>query len=84
MHIHSNFVNAMKNTPFGPTFMTFYNQKFETYKGLKSNVSVLKIVDQYNRNSSCFYTGGKNNPINERGCGTYFQSTYLKSVFHYE
>jgi len=25
MHIHSNFVNAMKNTPFGPTFMTFYN-----------------------------------------------------------
>ena len=33
-HIHLDFVNAMKETPFGAIFMTFYNEKFEGDKGL--------------------------------------------------
>ena len=38
-HIHSDFINVMKDTPFGPTFVTFYNEKFGAKKGLKSNIS---------------------------------------------
>ena len=49
----------MKDTPFGPSFLSFYNEKFETEKGLKSNVSVSKIVDKYNRNLRCFKISGK-------------------------
>jgi len=39
--------------------MTFYNEEFRAEKELKSNISVLKIVDQYDRNSGCFDIGGK-------------------------
>jgi len=44
-HIHADFVDAMKETLFGPIFMAFYNEEFDTEKGLKSNISLLKIVD---------------------------------------
>jgi len=37
----------MKETPFGAIFMAFYNEKYKGDKDLKSNISVLKIVDQY-------------------------------------
>ena len=42
-HLQADFVNAMKETPFGPIFMTFYNEEFGAEKGLKSNISVLKL-----------------------------------------
>jgi len=58
-HIHSDFVNEMKETPFGAIFMTFYNEKFGGDKGLKLNISVLKIVNQYDRDSWTFLIGGK-------------------------
>ena len=44
----------MKETPFGTIFMVFYNKEFGADKVLKSNISVLKIVDQYNRDSRIF------------------------------
>ena len=44
-HIQADFINAMKETPFGPIFMAFYNEEFGAETGLKSNISVLKIVD---------------------------------------
>ena len=58
-HIHPDFVNAMNETPFGTIFIAFYNEKFGGDKGLKSNISVLKIVDQYVRDSRSFLIGGK-------------------------
>jgi len=39
-HIYSDFVNAMKDTSFRTTFMTFYNEDFDTDKGLKLNITV--------------------------------------------
>ena len=57
MHIQGNFVNAMKETPFGPIFMAFYNEEFGAEKGLKSKISVLKIVDQYDRITRTFLIG---------------------------
>ena len=56
-HIQTDFVNAMKETPFGVIFMAFYNKEFGADKGLKSNISVLKIVDQYDRESRTFLVG---------------------------
>ena len=50
-HIQADFVDAMKETPFGSIFMVFYNKEFGAEKGLKSNISVLKIVDQYDRDT---------------------------------
>ena len=44
----------MKETPFDTIFMAFYSEKFGGDKGLKSNISVLKIVGQYDRDSSSF------------------------------
>ena len=44
----------MKETPFSTIFMTFYNEKFGGDKGLKSDISVLKIVNQYDRDSRTF------------------------------
>ena len=41
-HIQANFINAMRDTPFGHIFMTFYNEEFGGDKGLKSNTSPLK------------------------------------------
>ena len=58
-HIQADFVDAMKETLFGPIFMTFYNEEFSAKKGLKSNISVLKTVDQYDRESRTFLIGGK-------------------------
>ena len=49
----------MKETPFGPIFMAFYNKDFGAEKGLKSNISVLKIVHQYDRDTMTFLIGGK-------------------------
>ena len=46
-YIQADFVNAMKETPFGSIFMAFYNEDFGAEKDLKSNISVLKIVYQY-------------------------------------
>ena len=43
-HIQAYFVNTMRDTPFGPIFMAFYSEKFGGDKGLKSNISLLKIV----------------------------------------
>ena len=39
--------------------MAFYNEKFGAEKGLKSNISLLKIVDQYDRDTRTFIIGGK-------------------------
>ena len=50
-HIQDDFVNAMKESPFGLIFMAFYNEEFGAEKGLKLNISVLKIVDQYDRDT---------------------------------
>ena len=58
-HIHSDFVNAMKETLFRNIFMTFYSDDFGADKDLKSNISVMKIVDQYARGSRCFEIRGK-------------------------
>ena len=41
--------------------MAFYNEDFSAEKGLKSNISVLKIVDQYDRDTRTFLIGGKKN-----------------------
>ena len=49
----------MKETSFGPIFMAFYNEEFDIEKGLKSNISVLKIVDQYDRDTRTFLIGDK-------------------------
>jgi len=58
-HIHPDFVNAMKEMPFGTIFIAFYNEKFGGDKGLKSNISVLKIMDQCDLDSRSFLIGGK-------------------------
>ena len=58
-HIHLDYVNAMKETLCGTIFMAFYDEKFGGDKGLKSNISVLKIVNQYDRDSWTFLIGGK-------------------------
>ena len=42
-NIHSNFVNAMKDIPFGVIFLAFYNKDFGKERTLKSNTSVPKI-----------------------------------------
>ena len=49
----------MKDAPFGPIFMALYNEKFGTNNGLKSNISVLKIVEHYNKDLRCFDIGCK-------------------------
>ena len=49
----------MKETSFGITLMAFYSENFGEDKSLKLNVSVLKIVDQYDRDSKSFEIGGK-------------------------
>ena len=33
-HMHSNFVNVMKDKLFGVNFMVFYNEEFEKDKGM--------------------------------------------------
>jgi len=58
-YIQADFVNTMRKTPFGPIFMAFYNEEFGGNKGLKSDISLLKIVDQYDRKSRSFLIGGK-------------------------
>jgi len=58
-YIQADFVEAMNNTPFGPIFMAFYNEEFGAEKALKSNVAVLRILDQYDRNTKTFTIGGK-------------------------
>ena len=49
----------MRETPFDLIFMAFYNEKFGGDKSLKSNIILLKIVDQYDRESRSFLIGGK-------------------------
>ena len=49
----------MKETPFGTTFMAFYCEDFIADKGMKSDIRVLKIIYQYDRDSRCFEIGGK-------------------------
>ena len=56
-HILADFVNAMRETPFGLIFMAFYNEEFGG--DLKSNISLLKIVDLYDRESRSLLIGGK-------------------------
>ena len=58
-YIHLDYVNAMKETLCGTIFMAFYVEEFGGDKGLKSNISVLKIVNQYDRDSRTFLIGGK-------------------------
>ena len=58
-HIHSYFVNAMKEMSFGAIFMAFYNEEFGGDKDLKSNICVLKIINQYDRDSMTFLIGAK-------------------------
>ena len=55
----ANFVDAIKETPFNTIFMAFYNKEFRAEKGLKLNISVLKIVEQYDRDTRTFRIGGK-------------------------
>ena len=47
--MHSDFVDAIKDTLFGTIFIAFYNEEFEKNKSIKFTQSVLKIVDQYER-----------------------------------
>jgi len=49
----------MKQTPFGVIFLAFYNEEFGADKGLKSNVTILKTVNQYDRESRTFLMLGK-------------------------
>ena len=49
----------MKETLFGAIFIAFYNNEFGANKDIKSNISVLKIVDQYDKESMTFLIGGK-------------------------
>ena len=49
----------MRETPFGTIFMAFYIEEFKGEKGLKSNISVLKIVNQYDKDSRSFQIGSK-------------------------
>ena len=49
----------MKETLFGVIFIAIYNEEFGANKGMKSNVSILKIVKQYDRESRTFLIGGK-------------------------
>jgi len=49
----------MRETPFGTIYMAFYSEKFRGDKSLKSNISVLKIINQYDRDSKSFQIGGK-------------------------
>ena len=58
-HIQKDFVDAMKEISFDPIFMAFYNEEFGAEKGLKSNISMLKIVDQYDRDTRTFRIGSK-------------------------
>ena len=58
-HIQDDFVDAIKEDPLGPIFMAFYNEEFGAEKGLKLNISVLKIVDQYDRDIRTFIIMGK-------------------------
>ena len=44
-HIQTDFVKAMKETSFGAIFIAFYNEEFGTDNCMKSNISVLKIVN---------------------------------------
>ena len=44
-YIQADFLEAMKNTSFGPIFMAFYNEEFGVEKRLKSNIAVLSILD---------------------------------------
>ena len=52
-------MNAIKETPFGAIFIAFYNEEFGADKDMKSNISVLKIINQYNRESRTFLIVGK-------------------------
>ena len=52
-------MNSMKETPFGAIFIAFYNEECGADKGMKSNISVLKIVDQYDRESMTYLIRGK-------------------------
>ena len=58
-HIHPDFVNPLKEIPFDTTFRAFYREEFGGDKGLKSNISVLKIVNQYDRTSRSFEISSK-------------------------
>ena len=49
----------MKETPFNTIFMAFYIENFGEDIGLKSSISVLKIVNQYDRDSRSFQIDGK-------------------------
>ena len=58
--VHSDrFCQRDEGDPFGPIFMVFYNEEFSGDKGLKSNISLPKIVDQYDRDSRSFLIGCK-------------------------
>jgi len=58
-HIYPDFVNIMKEISFHTIFMTFYSEEFRGDKGLKSNLSILKILNHYDRDSRSFEIGGK-------------------------
>jgi len=49
----------MKETPFGAIFIAFYNEEFGADKNMKSNISVLKIVDRYDMDSRTILIEGK-------------------------
>ena len=43
---HIDYVNVVKETPFGRIFMAFYEQMFgEENNGLKSNTVIIKFLD---------------------------------------
>ena len=62
--------------------MTFYNEEFEGDKGLKSNISVLKIVNQYDRDSMTFLIGGKKIKIIVEDVGRILMFIILQKVFY--
>ena len=73
----------MKETPFGAIFMTFNNEKFGGDKGLKSNISVLNIVNQYDRDSRTFLIRCKQIEITMEDVD-HLWSTYQQVRFHNE
>ena len=58
--VHIDYVNVVKETPFGGIFMTFYEHIFgEENKGLKSNTLIINFFDRYDNNAQHFAIGGK-------------------------
>jgi len=64
--------------------MAFYNEKFGAKKGLKSNISLLKIVDQYDRDTRTFRVRGKLIELTMEDVALTFSLPINGADFYYE